>query len=85
VYTKYTYKGFTYEPWEDREDDNVKIFHDIHYKGDPVKEPGWFRNISPYTHATKEQFEQACDEIYFELWVKNRLTNWTMMLYCRYS
>ena len=67
------YKGFTYEPWDDIEPDNRKIFHDIHYEGVEVKSPDWFSNISPYRHATRSEFEQAVTEIYFPLWMQKKV------------
>lgn len=67
------YKGFTYEPWDDIEPDNRKIFHEIHYEGVEVKSPDWFGNISPYRHATRSEFEQAVTEIYFPLWMQKKV------------
>ena len=63
------YKGFVYAPYEDREDDNVKIFHNIEWQGRNV-EPDWFAQISPYQYASREEFHKAVDEIYFQFWVQ---------------
>ena len=50
----YECEGFTYEPWEEREEDNIKIWHDmITPTGDILHGP-W----SPYEVPTLEQF---CD------------------------
>jgi hypothetical protein len=67
------YKGFIYDPWLEEEDDNRKIFHTIQGpNGVKGVEPDWFANISPYSYATKEQFERAVDELYFEYWATNK-------------
>jgi hypothetical protein len=50
------------------EDDNRKNWHELYYKGEEVT-PGWFRNISPYTIATRAQFEQAVDELKLKFWL----------------
>jgi hypothetical protein len=50
------------------EDDNRKNFHDIYYKGRIVT-PKWFGNISPYTIATREQFERAVEELKLKIWL----------------
>jgi hypothetical protein len=50
------------------EDDNRKNWHDIYYKGRIVT-PKWFRNISPYTIATREQFERAVEELKLKIWL----------------
>ena len=68
---EWKYKGFEYRPWEDLEEDNRKIFHDVYYKDEQVNMPGWFSNISPYRQAKEEEFKQAVDEIYFTNWIKN--------------
>ena len=66
-----TYKGFTYTPEIEEEEDNRKIFHDIVYKGRRVQAPTWFQNISPYRYPTTEEFIKAVDEIEFETWLTN--------------
>jgi|TARA_B110000967_G_C18886855_1_gene564551 hypothetical protein len=67
------YKGFTYEPWLDEEEDNRKIFHDVYYEGKEVKMPHWFSNISPYRDPTPAEFINAVNEIYFQHWVKKKV------------
>lgn len=63
------YRGYSYNPWEDREEDCIKIFHEIRSpEGSNIEWnilPRWFINISPYSHPTQEQFEQAVDEVIF--------------------
>jgi len=66
-----TYKGFTYTPEIEEEEDNRKIFHVIAHKGRRVNTPYWFQNISPYRYPTDQEFKQAVDEIHFENWVEN--------------
>lgn len=50
------------------EDDNRKNFHDLYYKGRIVT-PKWFGNISPYTIATREQFDRAVEELKLKIWL----------------
>lgn len=61
------YKDFKYDPWEELEDDNRKIFHEIRDPdGKPVPWellPDWFIQISPYQMATQEEFNRAVDQI----------------------
>jgi hypothetical protein len=64
----YTHRGFTYVCEEDVEPgENIKFFHDIHYKGRMVKEQSAehkaFGNHSPYSHPTEEQFKAAVNAI----------------------
>ena len=49
----YTYKGFVYTPWEDFEEDNVKIFHDFHTPGGGEVCMDW----SPYSVPTAEDIK----------------------------
>ena len=50
------------------EEDNRKNFHDLYYKGRIVT-PKWFGNISPYTIATREQFDRAVEELKLKIWL----------------
>lgn len=63
------YRGYTYNPWEDVEDDVIKIFHEIRTPEGPNVEwdvlPRWFIDISPYSTPTREEFERAVDEVIF--------------------
>jgi hypothetical protein len=57
----YTYRGFRYEPGEDREDDNIKIWHDV------VEESvnlctDMLLHFSPYKTPTVEEFHATVDE-----------------------
>jgi len=53
----FEYNGFTYEPWKDREEDNVKIFHDICYMDHAIA-PMY---TSPYRLATEDEFRAAVE------------------------
>jgi hypothetical protein len=48
------HKGFIYEPFEDREEDNIKIFHDVMTpSGQKISMP-----LSPYVSPTQLHFEK---------------------------
>jgi len=52
------YKGYKYDDYVDREDDNIKIFHDC------ISPEGKTRvsmDYSPYFHMTQEAFELFID------------------------
>ena len=49
-----SFQGFTYTGWEDREEDNVKIFHDVLTpSGKTISMP-----LSPYCKVTQSHFEK---------------------------
>lgn len=49
-----SFNGFTYAGWEDREEDNIKIFHDVTTpEGKTISMP-----LSPYCHVTQLHFEK---------------------------
>lgn len=52
----YSYLGYEYRPWEDVEEDNIKIFHDVYKHGQRIKMPDEFYNHSPYSYMTFEEF-----------------------------
>lgn len=59
----YTYKGYSYEPWKDREDDNIKVFHDV-YATSPdglVKVGNGSMPLSPYANPSEEHFRMWID------------------------
>jgi len=65
------YRGFEYYTEEEDHGDCWKLWHCIRSPSgreyvypDPVL-PYWFVNLSPYTRATREQFERCVDEIVF--------------------
>ena len=67
--------GYTYSEEIMEEDDNRKIWHEIiDPEGQTVDQlPSEFRNISPYRSATREEFESAVNDIYFEHWVQKKV------------
>lgn len=49
-----SFKGFVYQGWEDYEEDNVKIFHDVLTPaGKTISMP-----FSPYTRMNQQMFEK---------------------------
>jgi hypothetical protein len=46
--------GYKYVPWDDREDDNTKIWHDIVRPDGTTTTVDW----SPYSHMTMKQLER---------------------------
>jgi hypothetical protein len=51
------HKGFKYQPWEDREEDNCKIFHDVLTPtGKTISMP-----LSPYVTPTQKHFEKLVE------------------------
>lgn len=60
-----TYKGYTYDPEVERDDDSVKLIHHItnpYGKWHGIA-PDWFYSISPYSYASAEEFKRAVDEV----------------------
>lgn len=53
------YKGFTYQPEDDVEEDNVKRFHEVYFNGDRIS-GGWMP-LSPYTTPSFELFSRWID------------------------
>ena len=65
------YRGYSYDYDIDDDGDVQKIWHNIRRPDgtvisypDPVL-PSWYTSLSPYRHATREQFERCVDEIIF--------------------
>jgi hypothetical protein len=57
---QYIVDGFSYYAIEDREDDNIKLFHEC-YQGDRrVMMPMAFYNESPYRLITPAKFREYC-------------------------
>ena len=52
AYLTYECEGYNYEPWEDKDDDVIKIWHDIKTPGGHTVHGPW----SPYVTPTLEQF-----------------------------
>lgn len=57
----YEYMGYEYRTYEDREDDNIKLFHLCFKDGKEVKLPYEFYNHSPYSLVYREAFERYID------------------------
>ncbi len=59
----YIYKGYSYEPWDDREDDNIKRYHDVYAVTEDGKLKVQSRSIpaSPYAFITARTFKMWID------------------------
>ena len=66
-------RDFKYCYWDELEDDNRKIFHEIYYKGELVGAPEWFYNLGPYDYPTQEEFNQAVKELKLIMFAKGNL------------
>lgn len=53
------YKGFEYTPWEDIEDDNIKIMHDVITPTGKTISLRW----SPYSTPSQQQFEFLIEQL----------------------
>jgi hypothetical protein len=53
---RYSYLGYEYRPFDDVEEDNIKIFHECYKDGQRVKMPYEFNNHSPYSLMTFKEF-----------------------------
>ena len=55
----HAYEKYSYEPWEDREPDNIKIWHEIHTPdGETISGP-W----GPYHHPSFKEFKNYIDGV----------------------
>lgn len=52
----YSYNGYQYRTWEDREEDNCKIFHECYKDGVRIDMPREFYNHSPYSYMDCDEF-----------------------------
>jgi hypothetical protein len=52
----YAYNGYEYRTWEDREEDNCKIFHECYRDGVRIKMSDDFYNHTPYSLMTFDEF-----------------------------
>ena len=52
----YSYLGYEYRPHEDREEDNIKIFHECFKNGQRINMPAEFYNHSPYDYMDATEF-----------------------------
>lgn len=53
----FNYKGFRYTPWEDVEEDNIKIFHELTYSNGKKISIPW----SPYSTPTDDELKMWID------------------------
>ena len=59
----YSYLGYEYRPYEDHEEDNIKIFHECYKNGVRVKMPSDFYNHSPYNYMDATEFVKYIQSI----------------------
>lgn len=88
-YDVHVYGNYHYRPWEDVEEDNVKIFHDVYFISDVLEEK-FDIPLSPYSHPSFQLFKNWIDmgkpdrktlggqqysdhEKYYEKWVVEQL------------
>ena len=62
---QYTVDGFSYYAIEDREEDNIKLFHECYKDGRRVVMPMAFYNESPYRLITPDAFKKYLQTIEF--------------------
>ena len=70
---QYTVDGFSYYVIEDREDDNIKMFHECYRDGRRVVMPQAFYNESPYRLITPEAFKKYLQTI--EVFVQSKVVD----------
>lgn len=59
----YSYLGYEYCPWQDVEEDNIKIFHECYKDGKRVSMPAEFYNHSPYDYIDADEFVKHIQSI----------------------
>ena len=59
----YSYLGYEYCPWDDVEEDNIKIFHEVYKDGKRINMPRDFYNHSPYSYMDCDEFVQHVQNI----------------------
>lgn len=57
------YLGYQYRPWEDVEEDNIKIFHECYKDGKRITMPREFYNFSPYQRMDMAMFSHYVQQI----------------------
>lgn len=60
---RYTYLGYQYRTWEDREEDNCKLFHECYKDGKRISMPREFYNHSPYETIAYDVFVKYIQDI----------------------
>ena len=66
----YEYRGYQYRTYEDREDDNVKLFHLCFRNGQEVRMPYEFYRNSPYSLIAPEDFQKHVNSL--EVFINSR-------------
>jgi hypothetical protein len=62
------YLGFEYRPWEDCDEDCIKIFHECYRDGRRVEMPAEFYNHTPYKTMPYETFKEHVHQL--EVWIQ---------------
>jgi hypothetical protein len=57
------YLGFQYRPWDDVEEDNIKIFHECYKDGRRITMPREFYNHSPYHYMDMAMFSHYVQQL----------------------
>jgi hypothetical protein len=70
---QYTVDGFSYHAIEDREDDNIKLFHECYRDGRRVVMPAAFYNESPYRLITPAKFREYCRTV--EVFIQSKVVD----------
>ena len=70
---QYTVDGFSYYAIEDREEDNIKLFHECYKDGRRVVMPMTFYNESPYRLITPDAFKKYLQTI--EVFVQSKVVD----------
>ena len=70
---QYTVDGFSYYVIEDREEDNIKLFHECYKDGRRVVMPMAFYNESPYRLITPDAFKKYLQTI--EVFVQSKVVD----------
>jgi len=70
---QYTVDGFSYYAIEDREDDNIKLFHECYKDGRRVVMSPEFYNESPYRLITPDAFKKYIQTV--EVFVQSKMVD----------
>ena len=70
---QYSIDGFAYHAIEEREEDNLKLFHECYRDGRRVVMPMEFYNESPYRLITPEAFKKYIRTV--EVFVQSKVVD----------
>lgn len=70
---QYSIYGFEYHAIEEREEDNLKLFHECYRDGRRVVMPMEFYNESPYRLITPEAFKKYIQTV--EVFVQSKVVD----------